>query len=237
MRKFFIPHTAKWMAVCIGFICGSLIFQGCGGDDAQQKKNPYAELDEAYPEGSSLFADVAERTQDKEYMAKIQAEIEKKSLLSAEVAKTEATMMHYRNEVKANLERKLGAEVQDVVLEEKLAKHALYQEALQKYNAAVEAMQAQQQATMNLIRERMTQPEREYKAKLAEADAKAKAMGLPTRAEEAARLQAEAALAKSATATEAPAASEQAQPKAVPTVEELAKQTGIPIAPAAETNP
>ena len=74
MRKHLVPHTAKWVAVCLACIYGSLIFQGCGGDDPAPEANPYAALEEAFPEGMPGLDDVDVRAQDKAYLESIYQE-------------------------------------------------------------------------------------------------------------------------------------------------------------------
>jgi hypothetical protein len=91
---------------------------------------------------------------------------------------------------------------------------------LAKRNAAAEAVEAQRQATMAAIRNRMTADMKRYDEMLAEADAKAKAAGVPTRAE---------TLAQQAAPTV-----EQKPIMEAPTVKALSEKTGIPLAPATD---
>lgn len=247
MRKRRLPYAVRGLAVCALGCLGSLIFQGC----KEETPDPYAALDAAFPEGTPLVAGVEERAQDKAYQAEITAGAEKFLRLKREVETHDAALAHYKQEYAASYERRKGYALDEDLLEEALRKQPLYAEALAKRTAAAEAMEAQRRANVELIRDRMHQPQREYDALLAEADAKAKAAGLSTRAEaRALQQQAEAAKVTAARAASqqqkvamaeaarreraqaVPAKPSKAKP-AAPTVtlEDLSKQTGIPIAP------
>jgi hypothetical protein len=216
MRKFTLPHAAKWVVACVSCVVGSLIFQGCGGDSP----DPYAELDAAFPNGP---VDVQKRMQDKEYTAQISEGSQKMATLANEVAQLEAALAHIKNERKKSLELKAGEALPEVILEEDLAKSRLYQETLAKYNDAVVAVEAQRRKNVEAVRDRIQADMKAYNAKLTEANAKASAMGQPTREEQV-----------RATKIEQVATAE-AKPKvAVPTVEALARETGIPVAPVTE---
>ena len=75
----------------------------------------------------------------------------------------------------------------------------------------------------------MSSSAKRYDELLAEADAKAKAAGLPTRAE----LQAQQAAAEVAQPQEAPKAPQKPVMEA-PTLKTLSEKTGIPLAPATD---
>lgn len=227
MRKFTLPHTAKWVAVCLGFVVGSLIFQGCGDDSASKANDPYAALDARFPNGRVAVVDVATRTQDKEYMAKISEGASKISALSSEVQKYEARLAHIRNEVRKSVTLKTGADVPETLLDDELATVPLYQETVALHAAAVAAVEAQRLENANLIRARMSADAEAYDAMLAEADAKAREMGLPTRHDtepETVQPKAPAGLMTEKSRPATPAV----------TVEDLARQTGIPLAPQTE---
>lgn len=220
MRKFILPHTVKWLAVCIAICSTTLIFQGCGGGEPSEVSAPYAKLDAAFPEGRPGIADVATRTQDAEYLAKIAEGAEKFSALSAELKGYDRELEHIKNEVATALSARMGVAVPEDLLAAKLEQHPLYQSILEKRTAAQAAVEAQRKANIEAVRARMTQDRDRYDAMLAEADAAAKAAGLPTRAE------ALAAEAKAKVATPA-------QPT-VATIKDLSEQTGIPVAPTTE---
>ncbi|MBQ9693621.1 MAG: hypothetical protein IJV69_02570 [Kiritimatiellae bacterium] len=219
MRNFNVPHTARWVAVCFSFFVGSLILQGCGEGAPSPEADPYAELDAAFPEGLTAASAVAGRAQDKAYMAEITAGAEKFSSLSAKVAELDRSLEHIRTELAKSLSLRMGETIPDELLEDELAKYPPYQTLLEKRSAAAAEAEAQRLANMAVIRDRMNADNERYNALLAEADAKAKAAGLPTRAEAA------AAKKTSSAPAEKPVLN-------APTVEDLAKKTGIPLAPA-----
>lgn len=184
MRKLTIPHTVKWVAVCMSCIVGSLIFQGCGGDEPSQEANPYAELDAAFPNGRVAITDVATRAQDKEYMAKISDGAQKFSDLSAALAKVDAELAHIRKEMAKSLTLKMGETVPEALLEDALQKVPLYRETLAQRAAAAEALEAQRRENMAMIRNKAKAAADAYDAMRAEADAKAREAGLPVRGEQ-----------------------------------------------------
>ncbi len=216
MRNFSLPHAMKWVVACVSCIVGSLIFQGCGDNSP----DPYAELDAAYPNGP---IDAQKRTQDRAYMTQISEGTEKISSFGSAVSQCETKLEFIRNEIKKGIELRTGGEVPDVILEEALAKSLVYQEALKKYNEAKADLDAQRQKNLEMVRNRVQMDINDYNAKKAEADAKARALGLPTRDASAVNL--------AKTAAEQSAEKKPATP--APTVEALSRETGIPVAPAA----
>lgn len=220
MRKHLVPHTAKWVAVCLACVYGSLIFQGCGGDDPAPEANPYAALEEAFPEGMPGLDDVDVRAQDKAYLEEMAAEVEKKSLLSKQLAEQEATLKHIREEVAKGMRLQMGEKVPEALLEDELSKLPLYREAVAKREALLAEAEAHRLAVMEKVRTRMTASQRKFLEMKAEADAKAKEAKLPVRTVEPPK-------------PTAPVAAESAGEKAAPTLNDLVKETGIPVAPAA----
>lgn len=220
MRKHLVPHTAKWVAVCLACLYGSLIFQGCGGDDPAPEANPYAALEEAFPEGMPGLDDVEARAQDKAYLEEMAAEVEKKSQLFKQLAEQDATLKRIREEVAKGMSLQMGEEVPEALLEDELASLPLYREAEARREALAAEAEAHRLAVMEKVRTRMTASQRKFLEMKAEADAKAKDAKLPVRTIE----QPEAT---------APVAAERVGKKAAPTLNDLVKETGIPVAPAA----
>jgi hypothetical protein len=184
MRKFILPHTARWVAVCFGCIVGSLIFQGCSDNSTPVQTDPYAALDEAFPEGRKEATSPAKRAQNLEYMAKINAGAENFSALSNDVAAIDAEIESVRKQIAAALSKRMGEDVPDVLLEEELQKLQIYRELTARRAEAVAARDAQKAANIKLIREEMNAGFAKYDAMRAEADAKARAAGLPVRGEQ-----------------------------------------------------
>lgn len=177
MRKLPIPHTAKWVAVCISSLFGSLIFQGC----SDEPPSPYADLDAAFPEGRKEIVSVEERAQDQAYMAQVSENARKFSKVTAAAAEREARVNYLREETKQALKRRLGEEPPVDVLETALQKSPVYQEAVAARDAAKAEVEAQRDANMAFIRAKMVSEAERYDAMRAEADAKAREAGLPVR--------------------------------------------------------
>ncbi len=184
MRKFILPHTARWVAVCFGCIVGSLIFQGCSDNSTPAQTDPYAALDEAFPEGRKEATSPAKRAQNLEYMAKINAGAEKFSALSNDVAAIDAEIESVRKQIATALSKRMGEEVPEVLLEEELQKLQIYRDLTARRAEAAAAMDAQKASNIALIREEMNAGFAKYDAMRAEADAKARAAGLPVRGEQ-----------------------------------------------------
>jgi hypothetical protein len=184
MRKFTLPHTVRWVAVCFGCIVGSLIFQGCSDDSTPAQTDPYAALDQAFPDGRKEATSPAKRAQNLEYMAKINAGAENFSALSNDVAAIDAEIESVRKQIAAALSKRMGEDVPDVLLEEELQKLQIYRELTARRAEAVAARDAQKAANIKLIREEMNAGFAKYDAMRAEADAKARAAGLPVRGEQ-----------------------------------------------------
>lgn len=184
MRKFTLPHTARWVAVCFGCIVGSLIFQGCSDDSTPAQTDPYAALDQAFPDGPKSATSPAKRAQNLEYMAKINAGAEKFSALSNDVAAIDAEIESVRKQIATALSKRMGEEVPEVLLEEELQKLQIYRDLTARRAEAAAAMNAQKAANIALIREEMNAGFAKYDAMRAEADAKARATGLPVRGEQ-----------------------------------------------------
>ena len=173
--------------------------------------------------------DCAARAQDPAYVAEITSGTEKFSQLSKVVNDYDAELAHIKNELAQSLSRRMGETIPEELLVDELAKNPLYQQVLAKRNAAAEVAEAQRQANVEAIRKRMSASAKRYDELLAEADAKAKAAGLPTRAE----LQAQQAAAEAAHQQEAPKAPQKPVMEA-PTLKTLSEKTGIPLPPAAD---
>lgn len=229
MRNFYVPHTARWVAVCISIFSGSLIFLGCDGGSSADTSDPYAALDKAFPDGRVELLDCAARAQDPAYVAEITSGTEKFSQLSKVVNDYDAELAHIKNELAQSLSRRMGETIPEELLVDELEKNPLYQQVLAKRNAAAEAAEAQRQANVEAIRKRMSSSAKRYDELLAEADAKAKAAGLPTRAE----LQAQQAAAEVVQQQEAPKAPQKPVMEA-PTLKTLSEKTGIPLPPATD---
>lgn len=179
MRNRRFPHTAKRFAACVVCLLGALIFQGCGKDESE----PYAELDKRFPEGRPGVADVAERTQDAEYMARLRQRAGEFTALSQAAAKAKATAEHFRAQLVAALAKRVKREPPPAMVEQELAKNDHYQALLKAQREAEAAVEAKRRENGEAIRARMRAGQAAYDALRAEADAKAKAAGLPTRAE------------------------------------------------------
>ncbi len=180
MRNESPPHTAKRFAVCLAFILGALIFQGCGEDEPK----PYADLDERFPEGRPGITGVAERAQDAEYLAQVRSGAAEFVQLSQAAASARSAAEHFKEQLVKGLEKRLGHEPSLGVVADTLAKNDHYQQLLKAQQEAEAAMEAKRLANVALIRARMSAERDAYDALRAEADARAKAAGLPTRAEE-----------------------------------------------------
>lgn len=220
------------MGVALGVLSlGSLILCGCGGDDSE----PYAELDKRFPEGRPGVADVETRMKDAAYVAQISDAASDISRLTAAAEKAKREVELHRETKRAALAKRLKAEPRDAVLADALAKDAHYQALLKAAAEAEAAIEAKKQANIAMIRQRIYADQTAYDALRAEADAKAKKAGLPTRTEQqvkAAAEQLEKDQAAKATdtkaATAAPAAP--AAPSEVPPAASAAPQAGQPEA-------
>ena len=178
MRNRRFPHMAKRLATCVAFLFGTLIFQGCGKDEP----GPYAALDERFPKGRPGFADVAERTQDAEYMAQLRERAGEFVALSQAATKAKSAAEHFRGQLVAALTRRVKREPPPAMVAQELAKNDHYQALLKAQREAEAALEAKRQENVAAIRARMTAERDAYDALRAEADAKARAAGLPTRA-------------------------------------------------------
>ncbi len=178
MRNERPPHTAQRLAACVAFLFGALIFQGCGKDEPE----PYAELDWRFPEGRPALADVAERAQDAEYMARLRVAADEFTRLSQAAAKAKSAADHFKGQLTAALAKRVGREPPAAMLEAELAKNDHYQGLLKAQREAEAALLAKRRENEAAIRARMTADRDAYDALRAEADARAKAAGLPTRA-------------------------------------------------------
>lgn len=229
MRNVRFPYAAARVAACVLFAFAAVCYQGC--DKAAE--DPYAELDARFPEGNPGLADAQTRAQDPAYIEKLTQGANRYATLRAEAEKAKAKTERFRATIREGLTKRMGKEVPEALLEAELAKNAHYAGLIEAQRAAEEAAEAQRNENRRTIRERARAGMESYEALRAEADAKAKAAGLPVRAPVAATpTPAEAAFAK---AQAAKAAAKAASPKAAgeaPTVKQLSEDTGIPVAPA-----
>lgn len=233
MRRVLLPQAALGFAACVLSLWCLVSFVGC--EKAQEApsapaQNPYAALDERFPEGRPGIADVAERAKDEQYQAKISAA--GKNLLAAqqrvEVARQEAE--HYHEEMRRNLSQQMGRPVPDVLLQRELEKNEHYLKLVAAVKAAEQALEATRAENKALIRERMRAPQEAYDEMKAQADAAARAAGVAVREEKTAGVP---------PIVEAPSSAKSASPvekekRVVPTVEALAQETGRPVAPKQE---
>lgn len=178
MRNGRFPHMAKRLAACVAFLFGALIFQGCGKDEPE----PYAALDGRFPEGRPGLADVAERTQDAEYMARLRERAGEFAASSQAAAKAKSAAEHFRGQLVAALAKRVKREPPAAMVGQELAKNDHYQALLKAQREAEAALEAKRRENVAAIRARMTAGRDAYDALRAEADAKAKAAGLPVRA-------------------------------------------------------
>lgn len=200
MRKRTRLRAVGWTVMSTLCLLGTLILQGC----EEKEPSPYAELDAKYPEGRPGIADVDARTQDTAYMAKLSAGAKEISILQAAVAKAEKEAEFFKGQLLNLLAQRVGKTPPQALQDAELEKNDHYQELLAKVEAARAAVTAQIAANRKMIRERMWADVTAYDAMRAEADAKAKAAGLPVR--------------------EAPQSSQPAQPTAKP----LSETAGTP---------
>ncbi len=177
MRKSLFPHAVRGLSACLAFLFGALIFQGCGDDTPQ----PYAALDEAFPEGRPLGDDVATRMADKQYVAQLKTAMGSLSEVSDRAAKAKAEAEHFRSVLVGQMREKLGAEPPEALVEATLARNDHYQSLLKAQAEAEAAVVAQQQKNLETVRARLNAPAAKYDAMRAEADAAAQAAGLPVR--------------------------------------------------------
>lgn len=178
MRNGRFPHAAKRFAACLAFLLGALIFQGCGKDDPE----PYAELDRRFPEGRPGIADVEERAQDAAYMARLRVAAGEFAHLSQAAQKAASAADHFRGQLAAALAKRIGREPPAAMLEAELAKNDHYQGLLKAQREAEAALAEKRRENEAAIRARMNAGRDAYDALRAEADAKARAAGLPVRA-------------------------------------------------------
>lgn len=195
-----------------------------------QPQNPYAALDERFPEGRPGVAGVAERAQDSQYQAKISAA--GKNLLAAQqqVEAARQAVEHYRGELQRILAAQMGKPVPDVLLARELEKNEHYLKLVAAAEAAEQALEATRAANKALIRERMMAPQVAYDEMKAQADEAARAAGVAVREGKAAGVP-PLVEAQGNAKRESPVVEEK---RVAPTVEALAQETGRPVAPKQE---
>lgn len=185
-RSLAFPRRAAVAAAWALLASEALVFQGCGEEPeaAQAAPDPYAALDAAYPQGRPPLADVATREQDAEYMAQVWAGAAAFAQASAEAERARSAAEHYRGILVAALEAKHpGRELPQALVDDVLAKDDHYQKLLQALAEAEARRDAVLKENLSMIRAKMSSARDDYDARLKEADAAARAAGLPTRAE------------------------------------------------------
>lgn len=177
MRKRTRLRAVGWTVISTVCLLGSLILQGCG----EETPSPYAELDAKYPEGRPGIADLNARTQDAAYMAKLAEGAKEFSRLQAAAATAQAQADHFKDQLIELLTQRVKKTPPQALIDAELAKNDHYQKLSKQAEAAREAVSAKIVANRALIRERMWADSVAYDAMRAEADARAKAAGLPVR--------------------------------------------------------
>lgn len=222
MREAWLAHAARRIAVCVIGVVSAMCYIGC--DKASE--DPYAELDAKFPEGRPGLADARTRAQDPAYVEKIETGAQRFVSLREAAEKAQAEADKFRGIVREALAKRMKEEPPEAILEAELAKNAHYQTLAKTAAEAKAVAEAQRQANMKAIRDRMHAGARAYDDLRAKADAEARAAGLPVRQDVAAAPTAPAA-------SRPPAAQSKPQaPAAAPTVRELSEATGKPVAPA-----
>ena len=240
MRLAQLPHVAKGIAACALFAFGTLILQGCGDDPesaaapaegaaqpSAPAPDPYAELDAKFPEGRPKTLSVAERGQDSEYLAALQAIRIEGTRLSQAVTAAQAQVDAFRAQYAKDALRRFGRQPTEEDLDASLANHAHYQglvKALADAQAAVDANRAQARKLINAKRLGRTP---EYDALRRKADAAALAAGIPLR-DDAPKPTHQASKPAPAVA----GAAEAPKPTVSVTPQALSEATGIPLVPA-----
>ncbi len=249
-RRFCMLMASSLRAVtrvvgCGSIVLGTLILQGCGEDDSTVQKDAtktssgvhsptddttaeairaaqahiYAELDAKFPDGMPLVSTPEERGQDAVYMAQIAEAQKVTARLHATLQKVQAEADHFKAIVIEDLRTEVGREPNALILNERLSQSDHYQKLLAAVAAAQTAVDENQQVNMQLITERERRPITEYETLKATADATAVAAGIPVR------------VVKLPDVGSQQVVNEVPAPKVVPTVEDLSKETGIPLAP------
>ncbi len=230
---------------CGAIVLGALILQGCGDDEGAAsaassestseaksgvgaldpeavrvaQEAIYKKLDEAFPEGKPAISSPEERSQDQAYMAQLAEAQKVTARLQAALQKAQAEADRFKEIILEELRRENGVEPNPVIVAVRLAQEDHYQKLLAVVTAAQAAVDENQQANVRLIAERQNLPITKYEALKAAADAEATAAGIPVR------------VVVRPNAGSQEVVQEESEPKAVPTVEELSKETGIPLAP------
>ncbi len=219
-----VPQAVLKCAVCALIAVCSLCFQGCEKEEPQ----PYAELDAKFPEGRPQIADVEERGRDQAYQERIKEGARQVAKLSTQAVAAREKADAFGGELTKLLEKRLGTKPPQALIDAELSKNEHYQRLLKAAQEAEAAAESQRQANTQLIRDRIWEPVREYERLKAQADAQAKAAGLPVRAASplAPELPPPPAARKAKAETPAP----EARKKPAPSVKDLAKETGIPVA-------
>ena len=234
MWKFRLLQRGTSLSLCVITLCGCVLFAGCGKDEAPAPADPYAALDARFPEGIPGAASTQERAQDAEYLAKINAAAQEMAALQRAAAEADRALEAFRAQQVKAMTEKLGKAPSEAMVADQLSKKAYYQELLAAQQAAAEALEAKRKANQELIRQRMWANVEAYKAMKAEADAAAKAAGLPVRGATPAAPSAESLppVAREAQSQQAPAsAGSSAKASEVLTLEVLSKKTGVPVQP------
>lgn len=197
-------HAAFWIVACVLLSSGSLILQGCGDasapESAPSKETPtstdamtqavakhYAGLDATYPKGRPASLTATERHADPTYAKRLnELSLERTRLTKAATeakAKTEAFADLL---IKSQNERamKAGHDPLNETLKANLLKqNGQYQLLLQQQAEAEAAVAAKMREIQTTISNRRAAAQIAYDKQLSEADAAARAAGLPTRSE------------------------------------------------------
>ncbi len=181
----------------------------------------YAELDAAYPDGMPGLTTVEERVNDEAYNAERATLRAQKTALQKTAEEARKVADHYKANQIEMLRTKLGAEPFPEVVEERLARDEYYKELVAKVTAAEAAVAAKQAELAAVIRARRYADITHYQELKAAADSAVQAAGLPVRTEAA-----PVAAAEELADAPKPAAG-------VVELEDLSRETGIPIAPSA----
>ncbi len=219
-----IPQAVLKCAVCALVVVGALCFQGC----EKEKPQPYAELDAKFPKGRPEIAGVEERGRDAAYQERIKEGAKQFAKLSTQAVAAREKADAFGGELTKLLKKRLGTEPPQALIDAELAKNEHYQRLLKVAQEAEAKAESQRQANTQVIRDRMWEPVREYERMKAEADAQAKAAGLPVRTFS--PMAPGPVIPPAARKAKAETPAPEAQKKPAPTVKDLAKETGIPVA-------
>lgn len=197
-------HAALSGVACVLFSCISLILQGCGDApsevDTTTKGTPpdadalaqavarhYADVDATFPEGRPKELTVEERYADPSYSEALNQLIAEGTRLNAAAAEATAAKEAFAKALIDSQNRraaKAGSEPLNETLKANLLRdNSQYQLLVTAEAEAKAAVVAHQQTVQATIAARRRANQTAYDQKLSEADAAARAAGLPTRSE------------------------------------------------------